>query len=184
MHLCTELHQSIQLKFLPINFKTLFWYYWRAHISSTEFEFKYIIPVHLRKPVASRDNIEKVQVKGVDTAWTAWGQCEVRTVMTGDIYNEEAGDKWTLDTGHNTAQHSAQVQWREYTSHYTSATHCSVENIRSWWISRKGWSWFPVAVKIQRQRYLRERGGGHWSLHPPSLSLLLLYFIDLLFENN
>ena len=29
--------------------------------------------------------------------------------MTGGIYNEEAGDKWTLDTGHNTAQHSAQV---------------------------------------------------------------------------
>ena len=48
------------------------------------------------------------------------------------------------------------VQWRGYTSHYTSATHCSVENIRSWWISRKGWSWFPVAVKIQRQRDRRE----------------------------
>ena len=32
-------------------------------------------------------------------------QCEVRTVMTGDIYNEEAGDKWTLDT----ILHSAQV---------------------------------------------------------------------------
>ena len=52
----------------------------------------------MRIPLASRDNIEKVQVKGEDTAWTLRGQCEVRTVMTGDIYNEEAGDKWTLDT--------------------------------------------------------------------------------------
>ena len=37
--------------------------------------------------------------------------------MTGDIYNEEAGDKWTLDTGqtgHNTAQHTAQVLTNVY----------------------------------------------------------------------
>ena len=68
----------------------------------------------MRIPLASRDNIEKVQLKGVECGHSVDSvrtvQCEVRTVMTGDIYNEEAGDKWTLDTGHNTAQHSAQVQ--------------------------------------------------------------------------
>ena len=41
--------------------------------------------------------------------WTLRGQCEdsVRTMMTGDIYNEDMRRPGT--SGHNTAQYSAQV---------------------------------------------------------------------------
>ena len=93
-----------------------------------------------------------------------------------------------MDTGHNTAQHSAQVLTNVYSEGDTLTLH-----LRNSLLSREHQVMMDIkegmerisccCQDIQRQRDLRERGGGHWSLHPPSLSLLL-YFIDLLFENN
>ena len=66
------------------------------------------------------NNVEKVQVKGVDTAWTVWGQCEDNDDR-GHLQwgHEEAGDKWTqyctiLGTG---AGAGAPVQCRGSHSH-------------------------------------------------------------------